>query len=220
MPYARILAAALVAGAIASPSHAANLLSNGSFEIGNVLPVNTGEGGPSQFLPSWTLGDPNEATRVHAPVAYPLYPLNATDGSYYIGLPQTPTTGFHINTLSQAFSFSGANGLTLSFDISNEGGFPEPHHVTVQIFDQDALVAETEFSNNTTANGRPDWDHKSWVTSVAPGTYTLTFVAVADNASDILLDNIVLTDVPEPATALVFASALGMLGWTRRRRAA
>lgn len=55
------------------------------------------------------------------------------------------------------------------------------------------------------------------------GGVTLQFAAicgaVVDCVSDIYFDNVSMSAVPVPAALWLFGSALGMLGWTRRRAA-
>ena len=224
MPLARLAIAALIASAIPPVAHA-NQLSNGSFELGVELTSDSGETGP---ITGWTVGPANgtsETMRLRGPMSYPGYPLNPSNGDYFVALNQSPDFEVNFtNWIQQPFNVgNGENGINVSFDMSTEFGSSESS-LTVGIWDSSVttlLVSSSSLTNTAGVDGygQPLWDAKSWSTPLAPGDYVIRFTGVTDFGSlDVLLDNVDLSTVPEPATLLMLASALGMLGASRHRR--
>ncbi len=216
--YLAAVAAALIP---AGPALAANLLVNGGFEDTPTLPLlyqPLAPGGhiqhypdpaeTSQYVPSWTLGDPSVADLYRAPVAYTLVPASAAEGSQFLSLNWSPLGGVILtNSVSQGFVLgAGATGIDLSLFMAVEAGF-DGSTLQAQILDAaDTVIAQSDLF--THLDGARTWSQKTWSAALAPGAYTLRLNGTGNgNAWDVLVDDVRLeqvqglaSSVPEPST--------------------
>ena len=218
----------------------ANLLINGGFEAAPTTGyqfdatapgghVQSFSGGPlisSQYLPGWTLAKPFESDLHRAPSAYGGYPAAAAEGQQYLALNWSPAVFLLTNTVSQSFTLgAGATGLDLSLSMATEVGFGASP-LTASIYSPVGTLLASSGAFYNTAGPRA-WDAKAWSTSLGAGNYVLQLYGVgAGNAWDVLVDDVVLTQVdgagaiPEPATWAMMIAGFGMAGSVLRRRTA
>ena len=206
---------------VAASAARADLLSNGSFEDNSC--------GPAEFctvisggapLPDWTLAGS----------------VNVVANSYWQagqGLWSIDLNGDAPGTISQSFMplATGPNLYSLTLMLS---GNPQG-----QPFDKELRV---ELGNATFLQGNPSQIVLTFNTSSFPnrlqpitdmmwamkGSYlftadsvddvTVTFASFTPGASGPVLDNIVVTQVPEPVSLITLLAGLGMLGFMARRK--
>ena len=234
-----VILAALAASAGLSQPATANLLVNGGFETAPLSPLRfdaTAPGGhvqsfsggamvTSQYLPGWTLARPFESDLHRAPSAYGGYPGAAAEGQQYLALNWSPAVYRLDNTITQAFVLgSGATGIELTLAMATEVGFAaSPLTATITTAGGVVVAASPNFFN-TLGNAR--WDRKQWGATLAPGNYLLGLRGIgAGNAWDVLVDDVVLTQVgggaaavPEPASWALMIGGFGLVGGAARRR--
>lgn len=178
-----------------------NLVQNGDFEIAVA--------GPG-MVPNWTYsgGDSYfgvDADYIGSPGARP--GLVFYDGA-------ATNTGY----LSQSIATTAGTSYILEFDLQRWAGTNNPVSNLASVSFGGASV----FYQADTAG---DWTHFTVGGLVGgPGAFTLLEFANLNAFDFNQLDNVSLvekdvrTDIPEPATPLVFAAALGALTLVRRRR--
>jgi hypothetical protein len=232
--------AAIAAALLASPGMAANLLSNGGFEAtpttgyqydatapgGHVQSFSGGALITSQYLPGWTIGNPGESDLHRAPSAYGGYPTSAFEGTQYLALNWSPGVHLLVNTVAQPFTLgAGATGIDLTLHMATEVGYGLSP-LTANIRNQSGAVILSSGAFYNTAGNR-NWDAKAWSAALAPGRYSFELHGVGSgNAWDVLVDNVVLTQVgnavpgvPEPASWAMMILGLGGVGAVQRIRA-
>lgn len=81
--------------------------------------------------------------------------------------------------------------------------------------------AQSEFMANPGSGVAFGWQEQSLVFTATSETQNLSFRAVPESVGDRLglgLDGVSVSVVPLPAAAWLFGSALGLLGWSKRRK--
>lgn len=120
-------------------------------------------------------------------------------------------------TISQSFATSAGGIYMLSFYLAGPqpGGFPDPRQVDVDINGAHTIFSEAASPNQTLV-----WGLKSMQFTATGPTTTLTFSSVNGAGYwGALIDNAsVNANVPEPATAWLFAVALSAMLFMRSRR--
>jgi choice-of-anchor C domain-containing protein len=204
-----VLALGVSLGAVGA---SANLVTNGSFELGNNLPgagFNT-KGNGSTDIAGWTVGG-NSVDWIST-----YWP--ATDGNLSLDL-----NGNGKGSISQAINVVAGQKYTLTFDFARNtdgGGLNE----TVKI----SLPGTAPTPVTFTAFGSAQANQ--WVTvgyefvAAITGSALLTFAGVgANDPFGIALDNVNVSAVPLPGALLLLLSGLagvGALGRSRRRTVA
>lgn len=186
----------------ASPAAAVNLIVNGDFE-------NTGFGGTSGYynvpldnpIPSdfgWSV--PVNNVDIIANGVYAAF--LPTGGAYNLDLVGYGTTG----AISQTFATIAGRAYTLSLDFTQNGS------------GKTALVS-LDGNPVTTLVGASGW--QSFITTFigtgSPTTLLISEVAGSSNGG-VVLDNIAVGQVPEPATWAMLIAGFGMVGLGLRRR--
>ncbi|MCF7676406.1 MAG: PEP-CTERM sorting domain-containing protein [Akkermansiaceae bacterium] len=215
----RILALLPMAAALAvTPVSAASLIVNGSFEIGT---HDSGSAHDAYLPDGWT-----------GPAGYAWYwdgSLNAPasqDGTRHMNLNND--TG--LNTLSQSFTVGAGTEYTVSYWTVQRGNGLMFTTLSVDagaVTGADAFVtgitgSGTSSINQLTVQGEPAWTQYGFTfTPDTAATATITLGNVYDGGTGdndgVFLDNVSVTAIPEPTTALL--GGLGLLALLRRRRA-
>lgn len=191
----------------AAPASATNLLVNGNFEDasfgGTSGYYNIGNSGADNPVPAgwgWTV--PVNNVDIIANGVYT--PFLATGGAYNLDLVGYNSTG----AISQTFATVLGKTYVLSLDFTQNGGGK-----TADVMLDSATL--------TTLAGTGSW--QTWTTSFvgtgSPTTLTISEVLGGSNGG-IVLDNISVSAVPEPATWAMLITGFGMVGYGLRRRRA
>ena len=200
---------------------AANLVANGSFEIGTV-----GEPGSS-----WVVTD---GVHVWAPVQIEYLPQPASafgedvppDNAISLSPDPVGTDGVYfvddtaIQTLTSASFMAPETGLyNFGFSAYAPGnGFVNPGDSTWSL-----ALAGTTLANTVSGLGMQVWTAQTGIAQLTAGqTYQLlfTFTGGGQNAAnDMVVDRFYVAAVPEPGTyALMLAGMAAIVGLARRRR--
>jgi Protein of unknown function (DUF642) len=201
-------------------AHAANLVTNGSFEFPNIVATNsyalytTG----STAITGWTaLGPANDSVQL-TPDTY--IGLKASDGQQWMDL--TGIYGYDKGLKSDATSTTIGSVYTVTFDVGNYLPFGAS---TLGV----AINGGTEllFTNTSlavTATNTMNWASFSFNWVATSSSASISFLGRANGAlsnnAGIGLDNVRfdLAPVPEPAAAWLLLAGLPLLGiWQRRR---
>lgn len=191
--------------------NAANLIVNGSFEDASVNPgssyINIGVGNTS--LTGWTV----IANDVHYVGTF----WQASDGTRSIDLDGNFDSP---GAMTQSFATNPGQTYKVSFDLAgNLADLPIVKPMRVSADGQSA-----DFFFDTTGKTYEDmgWIAINWSFIADDSSATLEFrslVPTLDAGFGAAIDNVSVSAVPVPATVWLFGSALGFLGWMRRKTA-
>ncbi|MFZ4690097.1 MAG: PEPxxWA-CTERM sorting domain-containing protein [Polymorphobacter sp.] len=196
-------AALLAAVVVASPAAAVNLIANGDFE-------NTGFGGTGSF---YNLGNPGADNPVPGDFGFTVTlndvdliangafaPFLATGGAYNLDL-----NGYNTGAISQTFATVSGRTYRVKLDYTQNGG-GKSADVNVNGSAIGTLIGSGSWQSFTT----------TFAGTGAPTVFDIT--SLVGGSGGIVLDNISVTDVPEPATWAMMLTGFGMLGFAMRRR--
>jgi len=213
-PSSSLRALALCASLLAATAAHANLLSNGSFELGGF--VNQGNdtmslAAGSSVITGWTVV--TDTTAWIGPTNP--FGLAASDGSFFLDLTNYQT-GAPFAGMSQVIATTPGATYSLSFDLGGSTFWGRPDAIT-------ASAAGTSATFTTPLTGtNNDWQHVSMQFTATSGSTTVLLQGVAgrqyiglDNASV----DLVSAPVPEPGTWALMLAGLGVAGAIARRRA-
>jgi hypothetical protein len=206
-----LLGAAVVATmALASATHAAELITNGDFEAG---------GGS---LAGWTVtltgaGNADVLTAAdYAPCCGTFGSEPAYSGNHFVEFGDGNATG--TQTISQTFNTLAGHDYLISFDLGAFGNGSELVAFQVGLF-SDTLTAIANNNNDTT------FGNHSYLLTSTGGLKTISFSVTSfpDNI-DPILDNVsvrgdAVRGVPEPATWALMLTGFAGAGAVLRRRA-
>lgn len=220
-----LLVCVLTSGLIRSH---AGLLVNESFETPALATNGTldlwdqnGQVGASGTLTGWGLGEFNYFSAATLnPTTVLINNPGAPAGSQYLGfnVGQWDAGG----TVFQSFTATPNMAYNLTYQIGASGGAAGTVSMRVRAYDGATVLAETTTSRNTLGWGQ---DSLSFTAGSGSSSIMIEFLDITPNAggnnTDLLLDNVSLTAVPEPSTyGAVFGLGLAGLGVFRRLRAA
>ncbi len=204
----RLLASAFLLAA-AAPTHAANLIVNGSFEGGAFL------GGTST---SWN-GIPDGGTAVTGWVAgtngfdwHQAVEFGpAKDGYRMVDL----TLGSRSGAISQSFATVAGRAYELRFAVTAPGAFFGAAALEVSVGD-----AVASYSVSRSPTFPLSWETKTLAFRATSGVTTLVFTGPSSSAywGPVIDDVSVTVAIPEPETYAMMLAGLGMLGFVARRR--
>lgn len=200
-------AALAVVAPAPAPAAPANLVQNGSFEDGSV----PGAGGWGLYgsVPGWTeSADNGGGLELRNAIAG-----NAQDGSIYAELDANSNMG-----ISQTFATTAGQTYTLSFWWSYRDH--NPYGAGSEGLSYSAGDLAGAVGPGTNVTGDNDWQHVTRTFTATGASTTLSFAAAgASDSYGTSLDNVTVTSaVPEPATGVLAAAGLALLGLARRRR--
>ncbi|MBL8315094.1 MAG: DUF642 domain-containing protein [Rubrivivax sp.] len=184
--------AATLAVSAGSAGAVTNLLSDGDFESFDSMVAN---GAYTKInagsLGAWTVGGTSVDLIQNAYSAI-------TNVS--VDLAGSPGPG----SLSQSFMAVAGYVYTLTFDLANNGG----------------TQFQVTFGGTTTSfvPSNPAVTHVLTWTALAAGSQLVKFESVAGGNSGPVLDNVILTAVPEPETYAMLLAGLAVVGFVARRR--
>jgi len=173
---------------------AGNLLSDGDFESFDSLVASgafTTISAGSSALGAWTVGGVS---------------VDLIQGAYNaitnvsVDLAGTPGPGW----LSQSFAAIAGYTYTLTFDLANNGG--SQFAVTL------GGVTTNFLPSNPATSKTVVW------TATNSAMESVKFDSVAAGNSGPVIDNVILTAVPEPGTALMLLAGLAAVGFVAKRR--
>ncbi|TPH13926.1 PEP-CTERM sorting domain-containing protein [Litorilituus lipolyticus] len=215
----KILKAACVSLALSTSCYVnANLIENGDFETGDLSNWNVSSNGNSGCDTDWTvaLNDDGICWNLLADPSAGYEAYNSFDGNG----PQT-------FALSQMVDLGALNSYSLAFDyaVTGDNGWTWPIERTFSVIITDGSLVETLFSKSIKSINDPSWfsevvsfDHSVFA-AMDLANISISFNAfIPENftgPASLGLDNVALTQVPEPSTLAIFA--LGILGLTSRK---
>jgi hypothetical protein len=200
--------------AFALPTQAARaaVIVNGSFESPGGAPIRNWVDNtpPSSWVAGGTtLTDIYESSGQDA--------ISAQSGDYYVSWGHNGNTG---GTLSQSFASTPGLTYTVDYFVTQQQGFDSAQQVTVEALDGVNVLGSVSMNMNM-ADG--NWVAGTRLTFVAgpSGTTTLTFIdstpAGSGGGPNWALDNVSVSAVPEPSTAILMGLG-GLCVAVRNRR--
>ena len=233
----RMLSSAALVASAATATHANQLIVNGGFETGDYTgwSTNVQDGSTGGLFVV-----PNDGGL--APTSTLNYAVNPTGGNYFSISDQTGPGSY---SLIQSFTLATAGTIRVSFDMFTnnyaDANFPNGRDYTV-IPNQNAVVdllagGADPFTDNATdivatffgpggdvlgSNPPPSpspWASYKFSLSLAAGTYQIRF-AETDNQLwfNQGVDNVSVSNAPEPASWAMMLGGFGLIGGAMRRR--
>ena len=221
MRFAKLLSAAAVASCLGMSAAYANLIVDGGFEtpIGNQFYVSYGAnhgspyGGTSFYSGSpWIINPSTSVDLVNTQIGWG---AAAFEGSQVLDL-----VGFgSFGEISQQFQTVLGQKYTLAFAFGNNPGSTSQAAADVSVFSGGNLLLTSVF-HNTSAYGNLHWDTFTREFTGTGQIATLTFSNTTGGGNGgILLDDVNVAAVPEPATwAMMILGFLGIgfIGYRRK----
>jgi len=187
----------------ANPAHAADLITNGSFEQGTAPGSFTTVGTGGTNITGWSV--------LSGSVDYIGSYWNAEDGSRSIDL-----AGNTYGTLAQIVDLVAGQAYRLTFFLSanpDQSVYPRSTNVSI-----DGMTQQFDYTGSPTKSDM-GWLQYTWDFVATGGSTTLSFTALnTGNAYGPALDNVMLSAVPEPTTWALMIFGFLAVGYSMRRR--
>jgi len=212
-----LAAGAAAAIAFSAPAISAELVTNGSFETGN--------------LSGWTYANVGGGT---APVViaynqagnYPVgafgeaIPTDVGGGNYAVYFSSDTANP---DSLSQMVNVVAGQTYDLSFDYYvPQNGYNNPYDASLSFLIDGVQAGSTLTTGSPGGNTPPKtWEHfATTYTAATTGAVDLSlqFHGLGSTAADFAVDKVSMTAVPEPATWAMMILGLGVIGVSARRR--
>ncbi len=188
----------------------ANLVTNGSFELGAYIPssndtmtLTVG----STAMDGWTVT--NDLIAWIGPVNP--WSLTANEGDFFLDFTDF-STGSPFGGVSQNITTDIGQSYQLSFDLGSSNIWGRPSAIEA------SAAGSSNIFTSSTIGGISDWDRFSMVFT-ANSTTTTIFLRGVTGSQYIGLDSVSVSAVPVPAALLLFISGMGALfafGHTKR----
>jgi hypothetical protein len=214
-PSSTLRALALCASLVTATAAHANLLSNGSFELGGF--VNQGNdtmslAAGSTVITGWTVV--NDTTAWIG--ATNPFGLTASDGSFFLDLTNYQT-GAPFAGMSQVIATTPGAVYALSFDLGGSNFWGRPDSITASAAGHSATFTTPLTGSNN------DWQHETMQFTATSTSTTVLLQGVAGSRyiglDNVSVDFVSAPAVPEAGTWALMLVGLGALGTTVRRRA-
>lgn len=204
------------AGLAAAPAFAAiNLVNNGDFETGSLTPAWTVVNAPGSTPANVQIVETNGTTQYFGET-FPTSPSGGRYAAYFV-------SDLANQSISQTLTLDAdADPYILSFDLyATRIGNNNPGFFTLTSAVGGNEVARFGTLPGDTAVPVGGWSSYSQAFSVAAdGDYVLSFnfTSGGQPAKDILLDNVMVSPIPEPSEYAMMLAGLAAVGFIARRR--
>lgn len=154
--------------------------------------------------------------------------INTGSGSPWIVASQTGYGGDQVGgvqttgSIAQTFTANITGTYLVSWLDAGRGyqGGSGAQTYIVSLVDNTTALTISSLSLNTTSGSAFSAESLTGLLSLKAGdSYTLTFKGQDTADETALIDNVSVSQVPEPATLTLFGAGLAGLGWMRRRKA-
>lgn len=180
----------------------ANLVTNGSFELGAYIPSSNDTmtlSVGSTAMDGWTVT--NDLIAWIGPVNP--WSLTANEGDFFLDLTDF-STGSPFGGVSQNITTDIGQSYQLSFDLGSSNLYGRPSAIEV------SAAGSSNIFTSSTIGGVSDWDSFSMLFT-ANATTTTIFLNGVTGSQYIGLDNVSISAVPVPAALMLFISGMGAL---------
>jgi hypothetical protein len=189
-------------------SYAANLISNGSFELGTFSPPSNG----TQSLPvgSTTINGWTVTGDAIGWIGYPNpWSLSASEGKFFLDLTDY-SSGAPFGGVAQVIPTTIGQSYELSFDLGSSNLYGRPSAIQAN-----ATGISNVFTSALTGT-HSDWEHFSMLFTASSSTTTISLAGTTGN-SYVGLDNVAVNAIPVPAAAWLFGTGLiGFMGMRKK----
>ncbi len=202
----------------AAQSPAANIAANGSFEGPTYVDSETGETLPTD----WSLSPTDDVSLSSVYVSSAVNPaidLGAESGTNYMSFQSKETDGSQ-DCLNQQLDTVAGQEYKITFSVAITAATTGPYAYLKPEWDQggaDDTFLLNSFYYDPSNTGPVAYQTFSFTEEASSDLTTFYFHAI-DSYGSILVDNLIVTAVPEPSSWMMMAVGAGvMLGFRRRR---
>jgi choice-of-anchor C domain-containing protein len=192
----------------------ADLITNGSFEIGTPPGVFTNLGAGDTSITGWTITDGN--------IDYIGTFWSASDGSRSVDM-----NGLMAGTISQSFATAIGTTYAVLFDMAGNPALPIIKTLRVSAAGDTEDFTFNIFNSPGINTSNMAWETKAWSFTAIAAATTLQFASLTEGCcwgpalDNVRVEALTPTPTPEPSTMLLLGTGLiGLIGygWQRRNR--